>query len=116
MLKLTNGNYLAAFSEGPFYPKMVSKYEGLIISLTNRKAFSTLVKNEKAIVYDEFFIIFGNSELRIKGNEKKVFSNFGVNNAFYDAKGEKVDILLGEKGLRETIFIGFEFYEVLFET
>lgn len=58
--------FIAAFSEGPFYPKMVSKYDGLIISITNRKVFSPVVKNEKAIVYDEYFVIFGNSELRIK--------------------------------------------------
>jgi len=61
VVKLENGYYLAAFTEGPFYPKMESKYDGLIISLTNRKVFTPVIPNKRAIAYDDFFVIFGNS-------------------------------------------------------
>jgi hypothetical protein len=43
----------------------------------------------------------GNSEIRLKSQNKKVYSNFGVSNGYFDSKGEKVDILLGSGGARE---------------
>ena len=52
-----------------------------------RKFFELKVRNKKAITYDEFYIIFGNSELRIKSQENKLFSNFGLTSSFYDSKG-----------------------------
>ena len=55
----------------------------------------------KAIVYDDFYLIFGNSELRLKSLEKKIFSNFGINNGYYNNRGEKVNVLLGSGELRE---------------
>ena len=47
-------------------------------------------KNSKALTYDEYYIIYGNSEIRIKSLETKVFSNFGVKNGFYDSRGHGV--------------------------
>jgi len=37
----------------------------------------------RAITYDDFYIIFGNSELRIKAGELLIFSNFGIANGYY---------------------------------
>ena len=59
-----------------------------------------LMREEKyapAISYDDYYIIFGNSELRIKGLELKLFSNFGISKGAFDHKGRKrTDFLGGE--------------------
>ena len=38
---------------------------GLLLSLWNRKVFE-IFSNKKPVVYDDYFLIFGNSELRLK--------------------------------------------------
>lgn len=73
---------------------------GLIISLTNSKVFRCC-ENKKSVGYDSYYIIFGNSEIRIKSLEKKVFSNFGIGNGFYASNGLKADVLLGMSSERE---------------
>ena len=47
------------------------------------------------MTYDKFFLIFGNSELRLKQGEVKFFSNFGIANSFYDSNGDKYTVLNG---------------------
>ena len=66
--------------------------------MTERKTFGPNKKNKsyKAITYDEFYLIFGNSELRLKTFEDKVFSNFAILNNFFETNGENVNVLLGE--------------------
>ena len=54
-----------------------------------------ILQNKRPVTYDDFFIIFGNSELRIKSLENKVFSNFGINNGYFNNRGHKVDYFLG---------------------
>ena len=54
----------------------------------------------KSVTYDDYFMIFGNSEIRIKSQECKIFSNFGTSNGYYFAQGETVNILLGQGTLR----------------
>lgn len=67
----------------------------MIISLTSRRVYYPLVKNKRAVAYDDYFIIFGNSEVRLKSQDKKIFSNFGVNNGYYQNNGDKIDIIFG---------------------
>lgn len=55
----------------------------------------------KGVTYDEYFLIFGNSELRIKSGDLQIFSNFGVNNSYFDTRGLTVDTLLGHGKDRE---------------
>ena len=50
----------------------------------------------KANFYDDYYIIFGNSELRIQSLEDKVFCNFAIVCNFFETKGKNVDILLGK--------------------
>ena len=38
--------------------------------------------------YDEYYFILGNSELRIKNGELKLFSNFGVSTSAFDNRGK----------------------------
>ena len=59
VIKLKNGYMTAAYSEGAFVPKMQS--DRLIFSVTNRKLYTLREHNRRAISYDEYFLIFGNS-------------------------------------------------------
>lgn len=79
----------------------------MIISLTNRR-FYQLHANKKSLKYDKLYLIFGNSEIRVSGGEKKVFSNFGINNSHFDAMGDRVDALLGEGNSKEAELDCFE--------
>ncbi len=70
------------------------------MSLTNKKSFY-VIENKRSISYDEYYAIFGNSEIRIKSQEETIFSNFGIANSYYNSNGFRVDILLGENTERE---------------
>ena len=64
--------------------------------------FPLVSSDKKAISYDEYYLVFGNSEVRIKSQENIVFSNFGISNEFFCSRGKKVDWLLGgDKNERE---------------
>ena len=64
------------------------------MSLNNRRSFP-VIPGKRSVSYDTFFLIIGNSEIRLKNQEWKVFSNFGNENSFYDSYGCGVDELLG---------------------
>lgn len=55
-----------------------------------------LIPGAKGVTFDEYYMIFGNSELRIKTLETKMFSNFGIRNGYFDSKGDKIQDFLGE--------------------
>ena len=65
ILKTVDGLFIAGYSEGPFHKKTSDK-DGIIFSLTNRKIFTLVERNKRAITYDEYYLIFGNSEIRLK--------------------------------------------------
>jgi len=113
LVKLINGYIVGAWSEGSFQPKMVSEKDGLIFSLTNRKIFEPLERNRRAVAYDDYFLIFGNSELRLKSQETKVFSNFAISNGYYNCRGEKVNILLGSGTAREVEMQAMEVFQLV---
>jgi hypothetical protein len=54
-----------------------------------------LEKNRRVVTYDEFFVIIGNSEFRLRSQEAKFFSNFGIANGYFKTRGKKVDVLTG---------------------
>ena len=57
LIRTEGGAVLGAYSEGAFRPKAISNHRGLILALTQRRAFHNV---RKAIIYDENEIIFGN--------------------------------------------------------
>jgi len=75
---------------------------GLLVSVTNNESYTLHKKkpNDKMIyrgmTYDQYYIIYGNAEIRIKTGQNTVFSNFGVNNGFYNTRGHKVENFLNE--------------------
>lgn len=64
------------------------------MSLTNRKYY-TVYEGKKGVKYDNHYLIFGNNELTVQAKERKVFSNFGINNGCFDSKKEGVGVILG---------------------
>jgi len=53
------------------------------------------------MIYDEFFMIWGNAEVRIRANDKILFSNFGIAASFFNPRGKKVNDLICEEERRE---------------
>ena len=72
-------------------------------------------KQCRAAIYDRFFIIFGNAEIRIKINEDLVFSNFAINNAYYNNEKDGVNAILNNENKRESPIIGYEVFQVFFK-
>ena len=66
IIQLPNDYFMAGYSEGAFAPKMVSDKDALLFSLNHRKTFRLGENNRRAITYDEYYLIFGNSELRLR--------------------------------------------------
>jgi hypothetical protein len=72
-------------------------------------------QNKMAVSYDDYYIIFGNSEIRLKSQENKLFSNFGSNNSYYASRGFKVSVLLGgASNERELKLENYEVYQLEF--
>ena len=65
------------------------------MALNNKKTFP-VIPGKKSVTYDSFFLLIGNSEIRLKNQEWKVFSNFGIANSFFNCMGCGVNDLLGE--------------------
>ena len=118
-VKTESGFYLSGYSENPLVgPKSPNKNTvskgGVIMSLSNRKSFP-LLNGKNSMTYDEFFLIFGNAEIRIKHGEDKVYSNLGIMAARYNCLGSTVNDLLGAGKEREVKMAGFEVHRVIFK-
>jgi len=97
---------IAGYYSGKLENKEVLDDEALLISMNNREKYvlNNLRNNPnkdprdikviKGMIYDKFFMIFGNAELRIKTGENKLFSNFAKNGAFFDNRKHKLDQFL----------------------
>ena len=82
------------------FHKNVKGEDSLIFSVTEEEIFNLNSTFKQAIVYDDYFLIFGNSELRIKTGDAKCFSNIGISTGYFDTKGRSVNTLLGEGSQR----------------
>ena len=98
LVKTENNKVIGGYTKDSFLENRHSIDYGMVFSVTNMTYFERNVKNSsyKANTYDEFYLIFGNSELRIKTLEEKIFSNFAILHNFYETKGKTVDFLLGK--------------------
>ncbi len=92
---------IAAFTQASFKKPFPEVGFGAIISLTNRMVF-TVKSNQKAISYDSVYVIFGKSELQIRGDE--VSSFLGNAGGCYESRGERARILFNE-GSKTTVKI-----------
>ena len=114
VVKTESGLYLGGFSECPVSSTSIADKGGLIMSLTSKMVFP-VVEGKRSVNYDKFFLIFGNSEIRLRQGEFKVFSNFGIGSGFYKSTGATVNDLIGAGKEREVKIEGYEIYRVLFE-
>lgn len=72
-------------------------------------------EGKRAITYDDFYLIVGNSEFRVRHGEQKIFSNFGIASSYINNNGKTVDHLFGEGRNNDVIFDYYEIYQILFE-
>jgi hypothetical protein len=99
-----------------FYPALHTDKEtlnkgGLLVSVGRNTSYTLFEKKSgssnisiRGMTHDGYYVIYGNAELRVKTGMKTVFSNFGVNNAFYNSRGDKIDKFLEEGDKREVEF------------
>jgi hypothetical protein len=113
LAKTRQGWHFACYFQGTLNAKMGVDSSGLIVSLTNRRCYRCR-EGQRAVNYDKLYLIFGNSEVRVKADECRVLSNFGVNNGVYKAEGDRVGDLLGEGGSREVELEGFEVHQIVY--
>lgn len=92
---------------------MTSDRNGLLFSLTKKEVFELVEQNKRAVVYDEYYVIFGNSELRIKSQETRLYSNFGITSGYYRSRGLKVDIITNSTD-KEVPFKNVEIHQIEF--
>jgi hypothetical protein len=52
--------------------------------------------------YDGYYIIFGNSEFRLKSLDLKLFSNFGISQGTFATNGHKRTDFIGTATVDET--------------
>jgi hypothetical protein len=114
VVRTEKGLFLGAYTESAFHPELTADKQGIIMSISQQKVFPVL-EGKRPITYDSFYLIIGNSEIRLKQGEQKVFCNFGINNGHYNSKGSSVDDLIGEGKERETSIQGYEVHQVTFE-
>jgi hypothetical protein len=120
IVKTAKGAVAAAYYSGVYADKIIMSEPSLLVSLQEDEAFqlkvpsATTKVNYKGMVYDKYFVIFGNSELRLKISDREAYSNFGVNNEYFDSRGFNVGCILGEGQNRTTKFDSFEFYQLVF--
>jgi hypothetical protein len=71
----------------------------------------------KPITYDEYFIMWGNSDIRIKSGTDELFSAYATATGAFEEKGNEesvvADFLLQED--RDAVLVDFEFFLVEFE-
>jgi hypothetical protein len=60
VVKTIYGKMVAAYSQESFNPNGVKKGPGMMIPLWNENVYH-VDKNSRALTYDEYYIIYGNS-------------------------------------------------------
>ena len=123
VIKLINGYVVGGYSCFPIEKdkqksKSIGYGKGIIFSLTHNRSFVMKRDPRTAVLtYDDFFFIFGNSELRLKSQEKKFFSNFGVaNSTFENGTFPRTEFLgVSDMSNNELELICFEFYQLKFK-
>jgi hypothetical protein len=63
---------------------------GAIFSLTKHKWFGLKKEeNSKVLKYEDNYLIFGNSEIRLREGEFQVYTAFGASSSYFDNKSEQ---------------------------
>ncbi len=96
-----------------------------MFALRNQKVFKT--KREatnkfnqtkpRPITYDEFFLMWGNSDIRIKSGTNELYSSYGTASCSYEEVGKEGAVIddLFQIPDRETILADYELFAVEFD-
>ena len=90
---------------------------GCIFSLATGKFYKLKphLNRKKLVTYDENFIIFGNSQMRIQHKDEKFYSNFAIQNCNYEPYKDKVDHFVGNgKNNRNGEIVTYELHQIIF--
>ena len=126
IVKMKTGQIIAGYSEQPFKPKNNVDYkQGFMFAFRNQKVFTlkkepTTKTNKtlpKPFTYDEYFILWGNADIRIKTGTDELYSGYATANCAYEEKDNQNstvnDLFLQEE--RDTFLEDYEFFQVEFE-
>ncbi len=96
-----------------------------MFALRNKKVFKTKKEatnkynqtKPRPITYDEFFLIWGNSDIRIKSGTNELFSSYGTANASYEEVGNEEPVIddLFQIPDRETPLADYELFAIEFD-
>lgn len=91
IVKLANGNTVGVFSKFPISEHHIEKPGcGFLFNATKREAYLSFSESTQGVAgYDPYYIIFGNSEFRLKSQELRFYSNFGISSGSFKARGHK---------------------------
>lgn len=96
LVKLENGYKIGSFCKTPIEKSKVEKHkDGFLFSLTLQEKYQPKTANQALVSYDDYFLIFGNAQIRIKTLQSKVYSNFGATAGMFATYGKKVVDFLG---------------------
>lgn len=89
LIQLPYRNLIGAFSEAPLTENNCNKKgNGFVFVLNDDKIYKIEYKVNGAtfMEYNPFYLIFGNSELRLHLNKNEVYSNFGIAQGYFRPK------------------------------
>ena len=116
LIRLQNGMLIGAYSQQGLTKDQTNTGNGFICSISNETVFH-LKKHSKARLtqYNEYFIIFGNAQLRIKLGEDYVESNLGISNKFFDTGNLKNPQILFNCAEKQVGLLSYEIFTVVME-
>ena len=94
--KMDNGQIIAAYTQPPFQKQLNVDYKpGLMFGVKNQRVFTLKMHptnkfnktNPRPITYDEYYIIWGNSDIRIKFGTTELYSGYGTSNCSFEERG-----------------------------
>ena len=118
MIKTIEGVIFGGFSVYPADKDNVIKPgNGCLFSVTHERVFRLKINQDKfgVLPYDDYYFMLGNSEIRLKTGEKKVYSNFGILASAFEAHGFSRSKFLGTDKVNDPEIDSYEFYQIHFE-
>ena len=98
IVRLKNEKIVAAYSKEALVKGVENNGDGFLAELSGKKSFYLKKNNAKAKIssWNEYFLIFGNAELRIKSGESQVYSNLGSTFKYFNTeKAKDPEVLFG---------------------
>jgi hypothetical protein len=88
---LDNGYVVGAFTKYPLCKDHIEKPgDGFLFNVNNQVIYPVRSDAIQPVAgYDDYFLVLGNSEFRLRSQELKFFSNFGTSTCTFNAKGHK---------------------------